>query len=231
MHARIGRMLRFGYVASSGRNFMGRICIRQIGGGNQHKKFYVDFYRRQNAFGYLSKIQKSAFYTGFLGLIVYQNGICNYTLLSENLCIGERIYSGSMFLLNSAGGLKNGSSLCIEQMPLFSLVSNIELKPFKGGQLSRAAGTSSMIVTKSIEQVTLKLKSGWRLSISPAAMCSLGLVSNALHRFSIIRKAGLNRALGVRPKVRGVAMNPCDHPHGGGEGRKSPLKAAKSPWG
>lgn len=224
--------LRIGYVSAAGRNFFGKICVRHSGGANKKKNFYVDFVRRINLFGYVAKIQKTSFFTGYLGLVIFQNGISNYVLLSENVVIGERCYFGTILIKNKENFcVKNGSSLPLIYIPLFTLINNIELVCFKGGQLARAAGTSIMVVSKSSCEVSLKLKSGWNYTLSNKNMCTLGLVSNSIHRFTRLKKAGISRALGIRPTVRGVAMNPCDHPHGGGEGRKSPPSAHRSPWG
>jgi len=117
-------------------------------------------------------------------------------------------------------------------MNLFTHINNVELYPFKGGIICRSAGTSLLLTNKlSNNIVSLKMKSGWNLLISSLCICTVGSVSNSLFRFYNFKKAGTIRSLGSRPVVRGVAMNPCDHPHGGGEGKKSPLSSAKSPWG
>lgn len=175
---------------------------------------------------------KTPFYTAFLGFVIYQNGLSNYVLLPDGVNVGSRIYMGSFI---SPENLKSfsiaGSSLPLSYINLFSLVSNVELSPFKGGLLSRAAGTSLILTSKLNDKVLLKSKSGWHFLVPGSNISSSGSSSNILHCFSRIGKAGKVRSLGIRPTVRGVAMNPCDHPHGGGEGRKSPLVAAKSPWG
>lgn len=226
------KYLRIGYVSASGRNFLGKICIAHRGGGLKRNKFYVDFFRRANMFGYLFKIKKVTWFTGFLGLIIYQNGLSNYVLLSENIQLGEHLYFGTNLIIDKENScLKLGSSVPLSYISLFSLINNIELKAFNGGQLARAAGTSGMLISKSINSITIKLKSGWHFTLSPFNICSIGIVSNASHKFSRIKKAGIVRSRGIRPTVRGVAMNPCDHPHGGGEGRKSPPAGQRSPWG
>lgn len=119
----------------------------------------------------------------------------------------------------------------LSYISLFSLLSNIELYPFSGALYARAAGMSAILATKFMNKVCLKLKSGWNLHLSEQCLVTLGMCSNSLHKFFNYKKAGVVRGLGIRPTVRGVAMNPCDHPHGGGEGKKSPLAGAKSPWG
>jgi len=228
----IEKKLRIGFVSNSGRNFLGVICVHHRGGGSKKKSYFVDFFRRLNSFGYIIKILKVPFYSSFLGLIVYQNGLSCYTLLSEQITIGSRIFSG--FLLkdkNHNQVLTPGSSVLLSNINLFSNVSNIEIVPYYGGILSRAAGTGFIITSKLQDKVLLKSKSGWQYLLSKKVMCTIGFSSNLLHRFTKLKKAGYNRSLGLRPIVRGVAMNPCDHPHGGGEGRKSPLASPKSPWG
>jgi len=127
--------------------------------------------------------------------------------------------------------LSIGSSVPLLYTELFSLVSNIELIPYFGGLLARAAGSSVIVTAKIDDKILLKSKSGWNFLISKFVIVTMGAGSNVLYKFIRIGKAGKNRALGIRPTVRGVAMNPCDHPHGGGEGRKSPSVAARSPWG
>jgi len=122
--------------------------------------------------------------------------------------------------------------LSIFNIPVFTRISNVEYTPFGGGKLARSAGTSGILVSQlSINKFLVKFKSGWGFPLSGWNICMLGQISNPMHKYISYKKAGILRALGVRPTVRGVAMNPCDHPHGGGEGRKSPPSAARSPWG
>lgn len=150
------KYLRYGFISACGRNFNGLICVRHKGGANKCKHYNVDFFRRINCFGYISRIQQTSLFTGYLGLIIYQNGLSNYILLSENLAVGDRIYCGTAIdPLKFKFGLVQGSSLSLFYMPIFSLVSNIELYPYKGGQLARAAGTSAIIVAKSDKDVSL----------------------------------------------------------------------------
>jgi len=124
-----------------------------------------------------------------------------------------------------------GCSVPVKYLSVFSILNNIEQTYYFGGHLSRAAGTSAILTSKNNKKISLKLKSGWSLTVSENNICSIGIMSNSQHRFKILSKAGISRGLGIRPTVRGVAMNPCDHPHGGGEGKKSPPTAARSPWG
>lgn len=223
------KKLRIGFVQASGRNFSGRICVHHQGGGNKRCLYLVDFFRRVNAFGIISKIVKTSFFNSFLGLIIYENGLTNYMILSETLKVHNKIFSGSYY--NEKKAILTGYSVSLSYVPLFLPVSNIELYPFSGSTLARSAGTSAIVTSKTSNRVNLKLKSGWNLSVSNNCLCSIGFVSNSLFKFYKFKKAGRLRALGVRPVVRGVAMNPCDHPHGGGEGKKSPPVGSRSPWG
>jgi len=148
-------------------------------------------------------------------------------LLTHHCGVGDLLYGGS--LLAKDLKLSVGTALPLSKIKLFSIVSNIELKPFKGITSLRAAGTSAMLSNKMKNKVSLKFSNGLNLSVSNFCLAVIGITSNPLHKNFNYRKAGYRRALGFRPVVRGVAMNPCDHPHGGGEGRKSPLVGAQSP--
>lgn len=224
----IGKKLRIGFVPSSGRNFTGKICVHHRGGGTKKCLYKIDFYRRINCFGFLAKQFKISFYSSLIGLIIYENGLSSYILLSENLNINMKIFSGSLF---NKDCLTIGSAIPLTNMKLFMIVNNIELYPFSGSSFARAAGVGAIITSKTPTTISLKSKSGWNIIVSNHCIGSIGSASNSLHKFLRIKKAGLVRALGIRPTVRGVAMNPCDHPHGGGEGKKSPPASALSPWG
>lgn len=164
-------------------------------------------------------------------MILYDNGIFSFILLSEGLFIGSKIFSGISFLDDNYRSL--GSSNILLHLNLFSIINSIELKPNNGFKLARSAGVSAVLVSRDnyLNKVIIKLRSGWLLKISLFCMCCLGQVSNYGHNLCYFKKAGQVRALGFRPIVRGVIKNPCDHPHGGGEGRGSPPRAQVSPWG
>lgn len=199
---------------------------------SKKKELFIDNFRRVNSFGYIIKILKTPFYTSFLGLVVFQNGLSSYILLADNLYVGSRIFCGALLRHDKLNEIVSiGSSVPLLYTELFSLVSNIELIPYFGGLLARAAGSSVIVTAKLDDKILLKSKSGWNFLISKFVIATIGASSNVLYKFTRIGKAGKNRALGIRPTIRGVAMNPCDHPHGGGEGRKSPSVAARSPWG
>jgi large subunit ribosomal protein L2 len=219
----------YGIVVAAGRNYFGRICVQHKGGGRKVKDVKVDRYRYLNQFGFVFRIIKNFFCTGFLGLIIYDNGLCSFILLSEGLSKGAKIFSGSQKFLHDFN--KNGSSQKLLNINLFDNINSIELFPFSGAKLSRAAGTSAKIISKDNTKSLLKLSSGWLIRISNHSIGSLGLVSNVGYCYDIIKKAGIMRSNGIRPTVRGVIKNPCDHPHGGGEGKGSPPVAQVSPWG
>lgn len=206
----LDKKLRIGFLKSSGRNFSGRICVHHRGGGNKRCIYFVDFFRRINSYGFILKVIKTSLFTSFLGLVVYENGLTNYIIISENIKENSKIYSGTFF---NNKEFSFGYAIPASYIPLFLPVNNIELYPFSGSLLARSAGTSAIITSKLNDKVFLKLKSGWNLSISNSCICSIGLASNSIFKFYNFGKAGKMRALGIRPVVRGVAMNPCDHPH------------------
>lgn len=225
---KINKKISVGCKSQSGRNFLGHICVHHQGGGNKKKYYFIDFFRRLNSFGVIYKIIKCANRTGFIGGILYENGLFSYILLSEKIRIGEKLYAGINCKINKD---KLGNSVPLKQLRLFTLLNNIEKYPYVGGQISRSAGTYGIITTKQFKNVIIKLNSGWNLTLSKNCISTIGIVSNMLHKFENITKAGISRSLGIRPSVRGVAMNPHDHPHGGGEGKKSPPANQVSPWG
>jgi len=210
----------------SGRNYSGRICVHHRGGGNKRSYYYLDIYRRINCYGRLIRKFKLFHYSALIGLILYENGLMNYILLSEITDMEKKIYSGST---GYKIPLTPGSALSLVHLKLFSKISFIEVYPFYGSLLARAAGTSAVLTGHLPDAVTIKLRSGWNFKISNNCIATIGGASNHLHKSVPKAKAGFVRSLGIRPTVRGVAMNPCDHPHGGGEGKKSPPAAAKTP--
>jgi large subunit ribosomal protein L2 len=215
------KKLKKGLKSSGGRNNLGRVCVKGKGLCNSSFKRtyrFLDFYRRINKFGILLKICYDANRTGKIGLVLYENGLSVYMLIQKNLKILDTFYSGIFFEKK----IEKGDSLLLKHMPLFSILSNIEKKPLNGGALCRAAGVGSLLISKdfNLNKCVLKLNSGWQLPLSLNCISSYGLISNKWN-MNTIGKAGKNRGLGIKPKVRGVAMNPCDHPHGGGNGKKS----------
>jgi len=229
---RIKKQLRYGFCGNAGRNHRGVITVHHRGGGAKNCHLYIDFIRRINSFGYVVKIKKIAAFTGFVGLVLFFNGLMAYSLIGDKFRLNQQLYQGSVLDLNHLDESKDfGSSIPCSYLALFSSISNVEVRPFQGGRLARAAGTSVTISRKKDMLVTLKLKSGWNITVSIFCICMRGIMSNSYHWYSKLGKAGISRSLGIRPTVRGVAKNPHDHPHGGGEGKKSPPAAARSPWG
>ena len=224
----IKKKLSIGVSKKSGRNFLGRVCVRGRGTANKVLFRFIDFYRRINMKGKVINIVYDPNRTARLALIFYVNSYCAFILLQKNIKINSVIYSGTLL---SDDIIQNGFSMPLKYMPLFSNISNIELKPFKGSQLCRAAGTSCMLVGKINEKIgVLKLSSKWELNVSLNCMSSYGTVALKSLNNLFIEKAGKNRALGWKPKVRGVAKNPCDHPHGGGNGKKPKPKIPVNAW-
>lgn len=224
----LNKKMKIGVNLKAGRNFSGAICVHHRFGGNKMKKYSIDWYRRIESFGYLYKILIDFNRTAFLGSIIYENGLFSNIILSENIKIGQKIYSGSFNEDHI-----NGYTSVLKNIKLFTILNNIELYPRKGFSLSRSAGANSLLtgINNNKKISTLKLKSGFNMFIPSKSLASFGLSSNVSHKFNDLKKAGKSWSLGKRPSVRGVAMNPCDHPHGGGEGKKSPPKAQRSPWG
>jgi len=172
----------------------------------------------------LLTIEKNVMYTSFLGLICYANGYFSYIFLSDFMRSIKQVFSG--FLLNY-----KYASTFLSEISAGNFIHHIETKPGKGAKIMRAAGTSAFIISKENNFVFLKMKSGWMLKISNYCIAILGKMSNELHFVTRVKNAGKNRLLGFRPNVRGVAKNPVDHPHGGGEGTGSPPRAHKTPNG
>lgn len=212
---------------SKGRNNQGRITCRHKGGG--HKRLYriIDFKRKNiNSFGKILSIEYDPNRTSFISLVLYENGEKKYILTPENIIIGQKISSGikSLPIIGNAIPLSN--------IPLGYHIHNIELKPGKGGQLVKAAGCFGIIIAKEKNYVIIKLPSKEIRLIHKNCFATIGKISNSDNSKIILGKAGRSRWLGIRPTVRGSAMNPIDHPHGGGEGR-SPIgkPCPLTPWG
>jgi len=221
------KSLTTSYHRLKGRNNEGKITIRHRGGG--HKKLYrlIDFKRNNyNIRGKVISIEYDPNRNTRISLIHYENGEKRYILHPENLNINDSIYSGLKT------DIQIGNSLALEHIPLGLDVHNIELTPRRGGQIVRAAGTSAKILAKEGPYVTLRLPSKEIRLVKKECFATIGVLDNKDHNNVISGKAGRTRWLGIRPTVRGVVMNACDHPHGGGEGR-SPVgrKRPVTPWG
>lgn len=222
----INKKLKLGCSLKAGRNFLGKICVHHQFGGKNFKKFNIDFFRRIEQYGYIYKIIIDYNRTAFIGGIIYENGLFSYIILAEKLYIGNKIYSGILNINN-----KIGYTNILKNIKLFTIINNLEKNTTKGISLIRAAGSSALLTNINKKMAVLKLKSGYNIFLPIANLINIGIVSNIHHKFNKLNKAGKSWSLGIRPTVRGVAMNPTDHPHGGGEGKKSPPKAQRSPWG
>lgn len=211
----------------AGRNNYGRITVRHHGGGHKQAYRIIDFKRnKDNVEGLVKAIEYDPNRSANIALIHYTDGIKTYIIAPKGLQVGARISSGE------AADIKVGNALPLKNIPVGTLVHNIETKPGKGGQLVRSAGTSAQVLGKEGKYVLVRLNSGEVRLILATCRASIGQVGNEQHELINIGKAGRNRWLGKRPTVRGSVMNPNDHPHGGGEGR-APIgrKSPMSPWG
>lgn len=211
---------------SGGRNNTGRITTRHIGGG--HKKFYriIDFKRNKTEFpGKVERIEYDPNRTANIALVLFKDGERRYIIAPKGIEVGQEILSGE------TTPVKPGNCMPLRNMPLGTTIHCVELKPGKGAQIARSAGTSVQLVAKDGAYVTIRLRSGEMRKVSSDCRGVVGEVSNSEHNLISLGKAGAKRWRGVRPTVRGVAMNPVDHPHGGGEGRTSGGRHPVSPWG
>ena len=210
---------------SNGRNNDGRITVRHHGGG--HKRFLriVDFRRNKYLPGIVETIEYDPGRTCYISLIKYPDGERRYILATVNMKKGQKVVSGTDCEISE------GNCIPLKNIPLATLIHNIELKPGKGGQMARSAGAYAKVVAKEGDMVQLKLPSGEIRNVSDVCVASIGQVSNPEHMNEVIGSAGRKRWMGWRPHVRGVAMNPVDHPMGGGEGKTSGGGHPVSPWG
>jgi len=214
-------------IATSGRNNRGVITTRHKGGGHKQRYRIIDFKRdKRNVEARVSTIEYDPNRNARIARLNYRDGEKRYILHPKNLSIGTKIFSGEN------APLEVGNSLPLSLIPLGTEIHNIELTPGKGGQLVRSAGTSAQIVAKDGSFVTIKLPSSEVRMIQKSCYATIGQIGNIDYNNVVSGKAGRSRWLGIRPTVRGVVMNPCDHPHGGGEGR-SPIGRARpvTPWG
>ena len=211
----------------SGRNKQGKITVRHQGGGARRKYRIIDFKRNKDGVpAKVATVEYDPNRTCFIALLHYADGEKRYILSPLGLSVGDTVMSGS------GSDIKPGNCLPISDIPLGTLIHNVEIKPGKGGQMVRSAGTAAQLIAKEGTLAQVRLPSGEVRKVPMAARATIGQVGNTDHMNVRIGKAGRQRHLGIRPSVRGVVMNPCDHPHGGGEGR-SPvgMPAPMSPWG
>ena len=211
----------------AGRNSYGKITVRHHGGGAKRKYRIIDFKRNKDGMpANVIAIEYDPNRSANIALLAYLDGTKTYILQPEGLKVGDTVFSGAQ------ADIKPGNALPLENIPLGTLVHNVEMKPGKGGQLARSAGVYAQLMAKENGFAQLRLGSGEVRMIPLNCKATIGTVGNSEHENIKLGKAGRKRWMGVRPTVRGVVMNPCDHPHGGGEG-KSPvgMPSPVTPWG
>lgn len=210
---------------NSGRNNLGRITVRHRGGGAKRSYRIIDFKRdKKGIVGKVESVEYDPNRTAFIAKVLYSDGERRYILSPDGLKKGHIIVS------DEAVDVRPGNTMCLKNIPLGTIIHNVEMKPGKGGQISRSAGSSCQLAGKTGDYVQLKMPSGELRRIPSTCLATIGVVSNQDHSNRKLGKAGKKRWLGIRPTVRGVAMNPVDHPHGGGEGRTSGGRHPVSPW-
>lgn len=215
-----------GLTKSGGRNNYGRMTSRHIGGGHKRRYRLVDFKRRK--FDVPAKVERLEYdpnRSAFIALITYEDKEQAYILAPQRVKAGDTVISGQKV------EIRPGNAMPLKNIPVGSVVHNVELKPGKGGQLARAAGSYVQIAGKDAGYVMIKLRSGEVRRVLGECMATVGAVSNPDNQNQKLSKAGRNRWKGKRPSVRGVVMNPVDHPHGGGEGKTSGGRHPVTPWG
>jgi len=220
------KALTEGLKSHGGRNNYGRITTRHQGGGHSRRYRLIDFKRRK--FGIEAKVERLEYdpnRTAWIALIKYKDGEQSYIIAPQKLKKGDVVVSGEK------ADIKPGNALPLKNIPVGTIVHNVEMRPGKGGQMARSAGASVQLVARDGGIAQIKLNSGEIRMVQQECMATIGSVSNPDHMNEQIGKAGRNRWKGIRPSVRGVVMNPVDHPHGGGEGKSSGGRHPVTPWG
>jgi large subunit ribosomal protein L2 len=210
----------------SGRNNRGKITVRHKGGGHKRNYRIIDFKRNKDDI--VAKVERLEYdpnRSANIALVLYLDGERKYIIAPNGLNVGDEIVSGNTV------AIKKGNVMPLNNIPLGSVIHCIELKPGKGAQMARSAGTSAQLIAKEGNYVTLRLRSGEVRKVLAECRATIGEVSKKEHSLRKLGKAGATRWRGVRPTVRGVVMNPVDHPHGGGEGRTSGGRHPVTPWG
>jgi len=209
-----------------GRNNNGHITVRHIGGGHKHSYRLIDFKRNKDQI--VAKVERLEYdpnRSANIALVLYADGERRYIIAPKSLKVGDQIQSGA------DASIRVGNTLPMRNIPVGSMIHCVELQPGKGAQLARSAGAYAQIVARDSSYVTIRLRSGEVRKVLSEGRATIGEVGNAEHMLRELGKAGAKRWLGIRPTVRGVAMNPVDHPHGGGEGKTSGGRHPVSPWG
>jgi large subunit ribosomal protein L2 len=211
---------------SGGRNNNGRITTRHIGGGHKQHYRLIDFRRNKDGIpAVVERLEYDPNRSAHIALVKYSDGERRYIIAPKGIAAGDKVISGE------TADIKVGNTMTLRNMPVGSVIHCIELKPGKGAQIARSAGASAQLVAREGAYATLRLRSGEMRKVLVDCRATLGEVSNSEHSLRQLGKAGAKRWKGVRPTVRGVAMNPVDHPHGGGEGRTSGGRHPVTPWG
>ena len=211
---------------SGGRNNLGRITTRHQGGGHRQRYRVIDFKRNKDGVpARVERVEYDPNRSAHIALVLYADGERRYILAPRGVTAGAEVQSGI------DAPIKPGNALPLRNIPLGTVVHNVEMKPGKGGQLARSAGAAVQLVAREGAHATLRLRSGEMRKVPVDCRATIGEVGNSGHNLRSLGKAGAKRWRGVRPTVRGVAMNPVDHPHGGGEGRTSGGRHPVSPWG
>jgi large subunit ribosomal protein L2 len=221
------KALTVGKSSSGGRNNLGRVTVRFRGGGHKRSLRLVDFKRRSHL-GLPATVERMEYdpnRTAFIALIKYEDGTLSYILAPQRLSVGDTVVAAE------TADVKPGNAMPIGNIPVGTIVHNVELKIGKGGAVARSAGNYAQIVGRDSGNVILRLNSGEQRLVNSQCFATVGAVSNPDHMNISLGKAGRNRWLGKRPHNRGVSMNPVDHPHGGGEGRTSGGRHPVTPWG
>jgi large subunit ribosomal protein L2 len=220
------KALTTGKSETGGRNNHGHITAHHRGGGHKRRLRLVDFKRRKiNVAGTVERLEYDPNRSAFIALIKYADGELAYIIAPQRLKAGDEVMSGDRV------DIKPGNAMPLANMPVGTIVHNVELKKGRGGQLARSAGTYAQLVGKDAGYAQLKLSSGELRLVPAECFATVGAVSNPDNQNTVVGKAGRTRWLGHRPVVRGVAMNPVDHPHGGGEGKTSGGRHPVTPWG
>jgi large subunit ribosomal protein L2 len=220
------KALTEGLRNTGGRNNTGRITARRRGGGHKRRYRIVDFKRTKiDIPATVERLEYDPNRTAFIALIRYEDGERAYILAPQRLAVGDVVVSGR------TADIKPGNAMPMQSIPVGTIIHNVEMKPGKGGQVARSAGTYAQLIGKDQGYAQLRLSSGELRAVRAECIATVGAVSNPDQQNIKLGKAGRNRWLGKRPAVRGVAMNPVDHPHGGGEGRTSGGRHPVTPWG
>jgi large subunit ribosomal protein L2 len=220
------RSLTEGLHGTGGRNNAGRVTARRRGGGHKRRSRLVDFKRRKfDVPATVERLEYDPNRTAFIALVRYEDGDLSYILAPQRLNVGDSVVAGT------AVDIKPGNALPMQNIPVGTIIHNVEMKPGRGGQIARSAGTYAQLIGKDQGYAQLRLSSGELRVVRAECLATIGAVSNPDQQNIKIGKAGRSRWLGKRPSVRGVAMNPVDHPHGGGEGKTSGGRHPVTPWG